>query len=538
MDDAGDIDNVDGADDARGSGSGTPLRSSPGLLGAGAGATAAALGVLWIVAAVAPTAPFAPTAVAELVLRATPGDAATFFIETLGHWSRRLLLLGALAGAIAAGAVALRLSALVLWAGRDEARRGEARPGLAGAGLALAAAAASIGAPQGGARGGAVALASALGGATYAFAARRLLGPAPGAAVEAEGRRRVLRLGLVGAGVLALGGVGVRWLGNRLGGPNRDVVLVPPASPASPLPQGPFPEIAGMPREITSVEDHYVVDINLVPPSVEADGWALTVGGEVDAPMRLSFDELQERFEVVEEFAVLACVSNEVGGNLIGHSAWGGVRLRDVLAAAQVRDTGVDVVMRGADGYSDSIPLAIARDPTVLLAVSQNGEPLTQAHGFPCRVRVPAIFGMKNVKWLESIEVVASDHQGYWQQRGWSDDAVVKTESRIDVAGDGFSAHTGNATWVGGVAWAGTRGISKVEVSLDGGESWRAARLKDPVSPISWRLWAYRWTPELPGTQVIACRATDGTGVVQTARRTAPHPAGATGYHTVEVEVS
>jgi DMSO/TMAO reductase YedYZ molybdopterin-dependent catalytic subunit len=173
-----------------------------------------------------------------------------------------------------------------------------------------------------------------------------------------------------------------------------------------------------------------------------------------------------------------------------------------------------------------------------LLAVSQNGQPLRQEHGFPCRVRVPMIYGMKNVKWLREIEVVSKDYQGYWMERGWSDEAVIHTGSRIDVAGDDRDASMGNETWIAGVAWAGGRGIDKVEVSTDGGESWDEAMLKEPISRYSWTLWAYRWTPERSGTAKVICRATDGEGELQTEQRAAPHPAGSTGWHSVEVAVS
>jgi hypothetical protein len=144
---------------------------------------------------------------------------------------------------------------------------------------------------------------------------------------------------------------------------------------------------------------------------------------------------------------------------------------------------------------------------------------------------------MKNVKWLRKIEVVGSNYKGYWEQRGWSDDATVRTESRIDVVGDNFQVKVGQPSWVAGVAWAGARGISKVEVSTDDGGSWNEAQIKEPLSEFSWRLWAYQWTPESEGRTQVVCRATDGDGQVQTSDIAAPHPAGATGWHMVEVSV-
>ena len=352
------------------------------------------------------------------------------------------------------------------------------------------------------------------------------------------GRRGALRSGIAGAAAVALAGGGFGWLLRRLAGPDTDVALVPPRRPARVPAREPFPRIGGLTREVTKVSDHYVVDINLIRPVVDAEGWRLEVHGEVERPLRLTFEGLQQRFEVVEEYAVLACVSNEVGGDLVGHSLWGGVRLADVLAEAGLQASAVDLVFRAADGYSDSIPAELARDPSVLLAIAQNRRPLTQEHGFPCRLRVPPIYGMKNVKWIRSIEAVAVDHRGYWQRRGWSDEALVRTQSRIDVAGQDGAARVGRPTWIAGVAWAGDRGISRVEVSTDGGTTWREAVLRAPIGPLSWRQWALAWTPERSGTAEVVCRATDGQGRVQTAVTAPPHPAGATGLHRVGVEVA
>jgi DMSO/TMAO reductase YedYZ molybdopterin-dependent catalytic subunit len=488
-------------------------------------ATAAALAVLWVFSMLLNGAPFAPSAVGDLLLRATPGDVATFFIEALGPWARRLLALGTLAGALVLGGVAgtrLRL---------------EHAAGV----LAAAAAGAAAFSPSEEPRPVAVAVAVVAAAAAYVIvgraAARRAEVAGDDGAPDA-GRRRAIAFGLGASAAIATGGGALGWIVSRLAGPDTDVDLVAPADPARIVPSDDFPRIPGLTPEVTSAEAHYVVDINLVQPAVEADGWKLAVTGEVERPLEFSFDELQRRFEVVEEFITLACVSNEVGGDLVGNSAWGGVRLADVLEAAGAGGSSHDVVLRGADGYSDSIPMDVARDPAVLLAVSQNGAPLTREHGFPCRVRIPNIYGMKNVKWLEAIEVVAGDHQGYWQERGWSDEAVVRTQSRIDVAGDDHAARRGEPTWIAGIAWAGDRGISKVEVSTDAGATWSGARVKPPASRWAWSLWAYRWTPDKAGTAEVWCRATDGDGNVQSATPAPPHPNGAAGLHTVAVDVT
>lgn len=494
---------------------------------AGASATAIALATLWV-ASGWDAVSFAPAAVAGALLRAAPGGLATFFIENLGHWARPLLVAGVLAATMALGAEMLYRSAV----------RGLARPRIAAVLLGVIAAVAGLAGPSPGADVVATLLAVAVAAGAYALAAGAL-GPTPESAEsQIQNRRQFLRLGTGAAAAIALGGGALGWLVRRLGGPDTDVALIPPVAPAVVPARADFPDIPGLTPEITSAEDHYVVDINLIPPSVEAEGWTLDVRGEVDNPTDYTFASLQSSFDVVEEFAVLTCISNEVGGELIGHSRWGGVRLSEVLEAAAVRPGAMDVVFHAADGYTDSIPLEVAMHPTVILAVSQNGEPLTQAHGFPCRVRVPAIYGMKNVKWLQAIEVVPTDFKGYWMQRGWSDEAIIDTESRIDVAGNDGRARTGEETWIAGIAWAGIRGISKVEVSTDGGASWIEAMLKDPVSPISWRHWAYRWTPGAAGRTTISCRATDGEGKTQTMKHAPPHPDGATGYPATVVEVA
>jgi DMSO/TMAO reductase YedYZ molybdopterin-dependent catalytic subunit len=495
----------------------------------GALATAAALAFLWV-ASVWEAVSFAPAALAGALLRAAPGGVATFFIETLGHWARPLLVGGVLVLAMALGAEILVRTAA----------HGTPRPQIAASTLGLVAAVASLIGTSPGADAAPTLLAVAGAALLYAFVVRSSTPTqyVSDAEVGQSGRREFLRVSSGATAGLVIGGAAAGWLLRRLGGPDTDVALVAASEPAVVPVRDDFPDIPGLTPEITSADDHYVVDINLIPPKVEAEGWSLDVRGEVDHPAKYTFASLQSSFDVVEEFAVLTCISNEVNGQLIGHSRWGGVRLSDVLGAAGPRDAAMDVVFYGADGYSDSIPLEVAMHPTVILAVSQNGKPLQQAHGFPCRVRVPAIYGMKNVKWLEAIEIVPTDYQGYWMKRGWSDVAIIDTESRIDVAGDSGRASVGQETWIAGIAWAGIRGIDKVEVSVDGGTTWAEAMLRDPISPISWRHWAYRWRPERAGRTMVQCRATDGDGRTQVMERAAPHPDGATGYPMKLVEVA
>jgi DMSO/TMAO reductase YedYZ molybdopterin-dependent catalytic subunit len=494
---------------------------------AGTLGTASALALLWTLSGLSKSVSFPPTAIASAVVRETPGDVATFFIELLGHWAMRLVTIGALAGALLLGAE--------IFARTFRDRRPV--PLAAGALVLVFAALSALTEPSAQARPFPTALALLVGAAAYAFVARGVYDHLSLSREPDLGRRRVVGVGVGGALGIALAGGVLGWLARRFGGgPDRNVTLVAPSEPARIPDREPFPNVAGLSPEVTSPADHYVVDINFLKPSVEAEGWALTVKGLVDNPLQLDFAALQRRFEVVEDYSVLTCISNEIGGPLVGHSRWQGVRLKDVLEEASVRDGTVDVSFRAADGYTDSVPLEVAMDPAVILAVAQNGEPLAQEHGFPCRVRIPAIYGMKNVKWLEEIEVVGHDFKGYWMKRGWSDSAIVKTQSRIDVTPE--DPRPGEEYWIAGVAWAGDRGVSRVEVSTDGGDSWEGAELKDPIARASWRLWAYRWRPEDSGGYVIMCRAVDGDGRVQIAATAPPHPSGASGYHAVEVEVS
>jgi len=291
--------------------------------------------------------------------------------------------------------------------------------------------------------------------------------------------------------------------------------------------------IRGLSPEITPTEDHYQVSKNVVNPKLRADRWRFEIGGLVEAPQVLTLEDLKA-LPAVERPSTLICVSNPVGGRLVGNSVWTGVRLRDLLELAGVRPEATELVLRAADNYSDSFPLDAALYEETILAYLQNGEPLTPDHGFPARLLVPGIYGMKNVKWLTRIELVDQDYQGYWQKRGWSDRAVVRTMSRIDT---GVATPTGDGrVAVGGVAFAGRRGIRAVEVSFDDGATWESAELKPPASRITWALWRYVWKAE-PGTYRLTVRATDGEGRVQDPTPRPPLPDGATGYHRRKVRV-
>jgi hypothetical protein len=293
---------------------------------------------------------------------------------------------------------------------------------------------------------------------------------------------------------------------------------------------GVFPEIDNLALEVTPTRDFYQVSKNAFDPEVDVRRWKLEVMGLVDNTLSLTYDQLKA-LPSVEQYATLACISNEVGGDLIGNALWRGVRLKDVLAEAGLKQGVVDIVLRASDDYSDSIPLDRAMADGTLLVYEMNGDPLTSEHGFPVRLLVPGIYGMKNVKWITKIEAVDFDFRGYWQRRGWDDRAEYKTMARIDAPAHSV---TGEAT-IAGIAFAGDRGVSKVEVSTDAGKTWGQAVIKSALSAFSWVLWDKTWAPEQAGKHRVVVRATDGRGITQTPQQAPPAPSGSSGYHTVTI---
>ncbi|MGH2651261.1 MAG: molybdopterin-dependent oxidoreductase, partial [Actinomycetota bacterium] len=415
-------------------------RTRRGCRVAGGLAGGFALSFLWAANKIEPAVPFPPLLVAERIIRLTPGDLATFFIDTLGPNAVRLLAAGSVVGFLV---VSVLLPEATASGGRP-------RPYRAGTVVAILGAASAFLAPFTPSLAGAI-LGSVGAGILYSVSMAWLVDWSP-TQTNLSRRRAVVSIGAVTAGFVVVGTVLGR-VARRLAGPNTDIPIRAADEPATVPRRSSFPDVPGLSPEITSASDHYVVDIDFLDPVVEAEGWTLRIGGMVQSPMDLTFWTLQRDFAVVEEHSVLTCISNPVGGDLVGSSAWTGVRLGEVLSRAGILDSAVDVVFRCSDGYSDSIPVDAAFDPSVILAVAQNGRPLTWEHGFPCRVRVPEVYGMKNVKWLEEIEVVGRDYRGYWEQRGWSDVATVRTQSRIDVVGPGI--RVGEPGWIAGVAWAG-----------------------------------------------------------------------------------
>jgi DMSO/TMAO reductase YedYZ molybdopterin-dependent catalytic subunit len=287
-------------------------------------------------------------------------------------------------------------------------------------------------------------------------------------------------------------------------------------------------------KPITPNDEFYVTSYRS-PPTIRLNNWSLSITGLLERPVRLTYDQLLTR-PAVAQVVTLECVGNTVGGEFISTAEWEGIPLRALLEEAGVKAGAYDVVFRAADGYSDSIRLDRAMAGDVLLAYRMNGVSLPQGHGFPIRAIVPGHYGMKSVQWLTNVQVVAEDYKGYYAQKGWTDEALVKTMSRIDLPGHGTTIR-GLHHRVQGLAFAGTRGIAQVEVSTDGGERWTPATLAAPLSPSSWVFWDYAWTVPGPGRYTLAVRATDGTGALQSSIDQDPAPNGASGLHEVTITV-
>jgi DMSO/TMAO reductase YedYZ molybdopterin-dependent catalytic subunit len=283
----------------------------------------------------------------------------------------------------------------------------------------------------------------------------------------------------------------------------------------------------------------YVVSSEVRSPRVDPTNWRLTISGLVDRPLTLSYAELQSMTSV-EQASTLTCISNEVGGGLTGTGVWSGVVLRTLLDAAGISGQPMAVVLRSVTGYADAIPLERALDERTLVAYGFGGDALLREHGFPARLIVPGLYGMKNVKWLDGIEVVGQDYRGYWEERGWDPTATVRTLSTVDTGNSALGnpsqvpAESGEVV-LGGYAFAGARGISRVELNIDD-SGWQAAHLKASTSDITWQPWRFAWNAS-SADHLVSVRTFDGTGAMQPAESSPPHPAGASGWHTLRIHV-
>ncbi len=494
---------------------------------AGVAAGAGALGIAELLAGVLPGGASPIVAVGDLVIALQPPGAKQLVVDLFGQADKLLLnlLVAAVAVAAAAGLGVL-------------ARRSPGLSRLGFAALGVLALAAALRDPLAEPITSLIVVAAAIAIAISILQAllRRAAPPVP--EMPAWGRRRFLTTSIGVVALAAVSGVAGRLLLDRgrlsAAAPTR--ALPEPTSTAPPLPPGVAIDVDGVTPIITPAEEFYRIDTALLVPRPDIATWRLRVTGMVERPFELTYDELLA-LPLHDQYVTIACVSNEVGGDLVGNARWRGVRLKELLARARVDPAATQIVGRSVDGFTVGFPtvwaLDDAREP--LVAVGMNGEPLPPDHGFPARLIVPGLYGyVSATKWLTEIELTTLEaFDAYWVPLGWAKEAPILTQSRIDTPRRDASR---GAVPVAGVAWAPDRGISRVEVRIDGGE-WREAELSAPISDATWVQWLYRW--EAPaGEHRIEVRATDGSGEVQAEERTPPAPDGARGYHSVRVRIT
>ena len=295
-------------------------------------------------------------------------------------------------------------------------------------------------------------------------------------------------------------------------------------------------------KEVTPTQEFYVVTKNVIDPSVDAGSWQLSVGGLVSNPANYSYADLLALSDpsapnAADEFVTLECVSNEVGGNLISTARWNGVRLSALLQSAGLEPTADWIVFTCADGYTAAIPLARAIDPDTMVAVLMNDAPLATAHGYPARIIVPGLYGMFHAKWLTRVDATRGEFLGFWQQKGWTNRGQIRTTAIIATPRD--STVVNGLVMIGGIAYAGDRGISQVEVGVvtGGGITWKPASMSPPKSNLTWVLWTFEWTPPGSGSFRIVARSVDGTGAAQEPNPASPFPDGAAGYDSITLLV-
>ncbi len=358
-------------------------------------------------------------------------------------------------------------------------------------------------------------------------------------APEQAARRSFLQLLAGGGAVTVLGGaLAAVWRGAAaVANEARQKLQLPaPESAAPPIPAGAELTLEGMEPLVTPNADFYRIDTALTVPAIDPGEWVLRVTGRVDQEVQLTFADLLSR-PLVERHVTIACVSNEVGGDLIGNARWLGWPVRDLLALAGPRPEADMVLSKSSDGWTASTPLEVLTDDRdALLAVGMNGEPLPLEHGFPVRLVVPGLYGyVSATKWLTELKVTRfADDVAYWTPRGWTDHGPIKTSSRIDVPRSGRTVTAGTVMF-GGVAWAQHTGIGKVELRVNRGQ-WQDADLAPGISVDTWRQWM-AGVQLTPGQYEVQVRATDSDGEAQDEERRPVAPDGATGFHTITVDV-
>ncbi|MBO0856313.1 MAG: molybdopterin-dependent oxidoreductase [Nocardia sp.] len=505
---------------------GSGLRAACGIVSAGL-----ALGIAELVAVPIAAGSAPMTALGSTVIDHTPADLREWTISTFGTGDKTVLF-------IAMGVVAVLAAAIAGLVERPARPLGSVI--LAGFGVVVVVAA--LGRPGAGwtwALPTVVGVVAAI--AVLRVLVRRAAVPAVDTDAETGGaqfdRRRIVR-GIAGVGVAAaVSGFLGRALGTRVhsvASERAQVRLPPPAAPAPPVDPAADLRIPDLAPYLTGNDDFYRIDTALSLPQVGTEDWSLRIHGMVDREIRLSYADLSGR-RSVERLVTLTCVSNPVGGDLIGNASWLGYRLDELLAEAGPHPDADMVLSHSIDGFTAGSPLATLTDGRdALLAVGMNGQPLPVEHGYPARLVVPGLYGyVSATKWVTELEITRFDRaQAYWTERGWSARGPIKTGTRIDTPRGRVAA--GRVT-VAGVAWAQHRGINAVEVQIDDGP-WQSAQLAAEPSVDTWRQWRFDWDAAA-GNHTVRARATDGSGAVQTAEVADVVPDGASGYPARMVRV-
>ena len=485
-------------------------------------------------------------AVGESVIEITPGAIAESLIQLVGSYDKPLLVIG----------VSLGLLALAAWAGlitrrspflanimflvmgaiaaasvltRSDASLSDVLPVVAGTLTWIAVLSFLVG--QLAAPSRSTASEPDLSGAATTGATSSAADPSR----ADQGRRGFLiRAGVILAATAVIG-AGGQFVGQARRSVEASRRLLRLPTTAGRVPAGANLGVEGIAAWRSSNRDFYRIDTALVAPAIDVDQWRLRIHGMVDQEIVLTYRDLVER-EMTEAWVTLCCVSNEVGGDLVGNAWWSGVRIADVLAEAGVDPDANAVLQTSEDGWTCGTPLpALTDDRNAMLAIAMNGEPLPVEHGFPVRMVVPGLYGyVSATKWLVDLEVSRfDDFTAYWTDRGWAAQGPIKTQSRIDVPRDGADV-TAGTLMIGGSAFAQYTGIEKVEYRLDGND-WAEAMLGRVPGADTWVQWSVE--VEVPaGSHTLAVRATDSSGYTQTAVRVDPVPDGATGWHTVEFD--
>jgi len=351
-------------------------------------------------------------------------------------------------------------------------------------------------------------------------------------------RRALLRAGGILAGVGALGYAAYALTKRQVTEGVRGLVKIPsPTDPAAAIPPAATPSVADIPPAVTPVETFFRIDTSMSPPVVDVATWKMSIHGRVDNPMTLTYEDLLS-MPSMERYVTLSCVSNDVGGDLIGTQKFQGVRLTDLLSKVGVHKDASLILGESVDNFTAGFPTDfLAQSPDAMVAYAMNGEALPTDHGFPARLVVPGLYGyVSATKWLSGIKLTTiKDDPPYWITKGWLADGTIQAASRIDVPRQGANLKAGTIG-VGGRAWTEIGGVKSVELKIDDGQ-WQPATLAAPIAANTWRLWSYEWQA-IAGDHTLTVRMINENGTVQSDAQHGVYPGAASGLHTISVSVT